>query len=171
MSYAHNYGFTTGVKSGGLRPVLEGFVVKMHGCPCEQEVIANWANCDNKTRQVGLNYDYNLTFFYFTQWMLVFFHSKRRIWISMRELLRVLPPLVHDRPLNDDNCRLTTSIIKGRCARDVQPCIVNTGVFKSHKTNFNTTEHIYSNGHAVYGDMRLRSLHMRLQDAGHMKPN
>ena len=60
----------------GLRPVLEGFVVPMHEGVCETEsqipralTRAIWllfaqarVDWDNKPQQIGLNYDYNMTF-------------------------------------------------------------------------------------------------------------
>ena len=50
----------------GLRLVLEGFVVTMHEGACETgfDVLFVQArvHCDNKTQQIGLNHDYNMTF-------------------------------------------------------------------------------------------------------------
>ena len=50
----------------GLRPVLEGFVVPMHEGACETGFDVLFAQArvhwDNKSRQIGLNPDYNMTF-------------------------------------------------------------------------------------------------------------
>ena len=52
--------------------------------------------------------------------------------------------LRHVVPLNDGNCRLTITVVKGRCSRDALPHAVHIGVFKQFvKTISTAIKHIY----------------------------
>ena len=55
----------------------------------------------------------------------------------------LLPLLRHVVCLNDGNCRLTISVVKGRCAREALPNAFNISVFKYGKSNATTIKHIY----------------------------
>ena len=62
-----------------------------------------------------------------------------------REPFHVLLPLLrHMVPLNDENCRLTIPVGKGRCAREALPHAFNIGVFEYGKSNPTTIKHIYN---------------------------
>ena len=73
-------------------------------------------HCDNKIRQICLDYDYNVTFFLLPAEC--HYHPlKRRIWCSKQESFRMLPPMLHHLVLlNDGNVRLTMSFVEGRFA-------------------------------------------------------
>ena len=130
-----------------IKVVLVGFVVTMHEETCQQKVLfaRAWVHCSNKTRQIDFNQNYNMTFL-ILPCECRYSPLKRRIYYSMWEPLRVLLPLLHDVvPLNNGNCRLTTPVVKGRCARDAEPYTFNFGVFKSGKKNSITLKHITMN--------------------------
>ena len=100
-------------------------------------------HCDNKTRQIGFNHDYNMTISISPResW---YSPLKRRLSCSKREPFRVLLPLLrHVVPLNDGNCRLTMPVGKGRCARDALPHAFHIGVLKFVFTISTTIKHIY----------------------------
>ena len=71
-------------------------------------------------------------------------HVKKTYVLEARAVSRA-PPIVTSRgPLNDGNCRLTTPVVKGRCAREALPHACNIGVFKYGKSNPTTMKHIYN---------------------------
>ena len=121
-----------------LKLVLEGFVVRIHKGACETGLTASGldllfaksrVHCDNRSRQIGLNHDYSMTFFYFAHWMLV------RICCSKREPFPApLPLLRHVMPLCDRKCCLIMPVVKGRCARSILPRKFNISVFKCVET-------------------------------------
>ena len=114
----------------GLRPVLKGLVATMHEGACKQEVQSRgrWSDgldvlftqarvhCHYKTRQFAL--------IVFMIWLFVilprgYYYStlKRRMLCSKREPSRLLITLLrHAVPFNDEKCRLTMPVVKGRCA-------------------------------------------------------
>ena len=106
----------------------------------KQEVILfvhDRMDCDNKTQQIGLNSNYNMTFFISLRecWHSIF---KRRmnILLETRTISRANPAcysLCHVVPLNNGNYHLTMPVLKGRCARDALPDTFNIGVYKCCK--------------------------------------
>ena len=56
----------------------------------------------------------------------------------------LLPLLRHVVPLNDGNCRLTITVVKGRCAREALPRAFNIGVYKYGKSDTTTIKPIYN---------------------------
>ena len=54
----------------------------------------------------------------------------------------LLQLLVHVVPLNDENCRFTIPVVKGRCARDALPHSFNIDVFENAKNSYTTIKHI-----------------------------
>ena len=62
-----------------------------------------------------------------------------------REPFRVLLPLLrHVVSLNDENCRLTIPVVKGRCARDAIPHTFNIDLFECGKNNSTKLKLIYN---------------------------
>ena len=100
-------------------------------------------HCDNKPRQIGLNPDYNRTFFISTrEWQ--YSQLKRLIWYSKRGPFHVLFSLLrHVVPINDGNCRLTP-VVKRRCVRDELPQAIDIGVLNATKQFFHNMIYIYS---------------------------
>ena len=91
-------------------------------------------HCETKPGQIGLNPDYNMTFFISTR-VCQYTQIKRWIWFTKREPFHVLLPLLHHVvPLKSGNCRLTIPIVKECCAHDVLPQAFDIGMFKSGKT-------------------------------------
>ena len=74
-------------------------------------------HCDNKPRQPGLNHDWNMTFFNFNPWILIF-ALKMSIHCSKRELLQLLRHVV---AIIDGNCRLIMHVVKGSGVHDSLP--------------------------------------------------
>ena len=81
-------------------------------------------HCDNKSRQIGVNYDYDMLFSNSPRecW---YYSLNIQIWFSKRWASRML---FHVVPLKDGNCRLTMPV-QGRCTSDALTHTFDIGVF------------------------------------------
>ena len=92
------------------------------------------AYCDNKPRQVGLNYKYSMTFsissreYQYSPLTIRICCSKREPFCGLLPLLRRVVPL------NDEHCHLIMPVGSGRCARDALHHTFNIGVYISVKS-------------------------------------
>ena len=70
--------------------------------------------------------------------MLVFSIWKTNMVLKARAFRMLLPLLRHVVPLNDEHCRPTMPVGKGRWARDALPQIFDFGMIKTVKKNSTT---------------------------------
>ena len=75
--------------------------------------------------------------------MLIFCTQKAEMVLEARVASCTTPWLRQVLPLNDGNCRLAMSVVKGCCARDALPQTFNIGLFKSNKKKSTKKKRIY----------------------------
>ena len=122
-----------------LRLILQGFVVTTHSSLCEHEQASGLnvlfpqalVHCDNKSRRIGLNHDYNIAFLISPE-NVNFLHLK---WVYAARSKSRFTCYSHYyvMTLNDGYDRLTMPVVKRCCARDAPPDTFSIGVFISGK--------------------------------------
>ena len=147
----HNWEIKTG--SGGVCcQNARGGACEIGSQFCDALFAQVRVQCDNKPRQIGVNHNYNMSFFISIRECQYPPH-KIRILCTKREPFRVLLPLLrHVLPLNHENCHLAMPVGKGRCASDALTHTFNSGVFKSVENNSIIIKYIYNeSGNTIEG--------------------